>query len=349
MHTNDSGGHTLACPDCRASLAADMTGYRCASCRTLYRLEDGILVFTPNSTALGEFSREEMEELLRAAAGSGWKAALATYVEQKNPAVLELILDSRRTSFLTLLPQPQGGIALDFGCGFGGISVQLARKYRQVFALDSGLERLRFLNVIRKQERIGNIQAIHHENAASLPFADRSIDLAVLVGVFEYLPLAFPDQPVRNVQRRVLGELSRILKPGGHLYIGTKNRFGWPYLKGAADHNRLRFGPVLPRLLADWLTQRLYGKPYRIIVDSLPGYRGLLRGAGFREPRFYWPLPGYQVPDAFVPLWGGSDEANAPFDATMLPGWKGRAALALRAAGVLKYVVPHFSIVAQKP
>jgi SAM-dependent methyltransferase len=339
----------LACPLCKGRLLREGTGYDCASCKRSYSMKDGILEMTSTSTTLGEFSNEQMQEILRAAEAQGWRSALATDVKAKNPAVLDLILNQKRSRFLELLPQPEDGIAVDIGCGYGGISWQLAKKYRQVFSLDSGLERLKFLNVIRKQENVDNLLPIHHANATSLPFADGSVDLVVMVGVFEYLPLAFPEKSIEDVQRRVLAELYRVLKPGGHLYLGTKNRFGWPYWKGDADHNRLRFGPVLPRFVADKLTHCLYDKPYRIIIDSMPTYRQLLRKAGFEDPRFYWPLPGYQFPDAFVPLHKGADSTQPLARESSALGWKRPLIAALQVCGVLKYVVPHFSIVVSKP
>jgi len=286
-----------------------------------------------------------MQRLLKAAEATGWKTVLENDIKKKAPAVVGLISDKRRSSFMELLPGIDGGTAVDVGCGFGGISLQLAQRFDRVFSLDSGLERLQFLNLIRKQENIGNIVPVHHEDAAALPFISESVDLAVMVGVFEYLPLSYPDLSISEAQRRVLGELHRVLKPGGCLYIGTKNRFGWPYLKGSADHNGLPFGPVLPRTLANWLTSRLYAKPYRIIVDSYPGYGKLLARAGFADTRVYWPVPGYQAPDRFVPLDSTALAGGAVNGST---GWRASTLATLQRSGALKYIAPHFSIVARK-
>jgi SAM-dependent methyltransferase len=325
----------------------DGSVYDCVSCGKAYPSANGVLSLGAQSGTHGELSKEDMQEFLRAAEEKGWQWSLENIVMPKNPAVAGLILDDRRSRFLDLLQLPKNGVALDIGCGYGGISLQLARRCAQVFALDNGLERLGFLATIARQEGIPNVCAIHHEDITSLPFADGSLDLIVLVGVFEYLPLAYPEQSIEQVQRRVLAELYRALRIGGHLYIGTKNRFGWWYWKGAADHNRLRFGPILPRRLANRLTQRLYNRPYRIVVDSLPAYRRLLQDAGFENPAFYWPISGYQFPDHFVSL-GDAGRQTRALHPGALRGWKKGVTSSLRRLGVLKYVVPHFSIVAQK-
>jgi SAM-dependent methyltransferase len=325
----------------------DGLSHHCVTCKKSYPTTNGVLSLASKSGTHGELSRAVMQEFLGAAEEMGWQSALAKIVEPKNPAVTGLILDDRRSRFLDLLQLPKSGIAVDIGCGYGGISLQLARRCAQVFALDSGMERLGFLSTIARQEGIHNISAIHHEDITSLPFADQSVDLIVLVGVFEYLPMAYPEQSIEQVQRRVLAELHRVLRVGGHLYMGTKNRFGWWYWKGATDHNGLRFGPILPRRLADTLTQRLYRKPYRIIVDSFPTYRRLLQDAGFGDAGFYWPISGYQFPDHFVSLAAAGDEARR-FPLSAISGWKRRLTWLLQRVGLLKYVVPHFSIVAQK-
>jgi SAM-dependent methyltransferase len=288
-----------------------------------------------------------MRELLRDAETRGWKAALEMRKEPRCEAVLDLVVNPRRSNFLDLLPAPKGDVAIDIGCGYGGISLQLTRNYREVFGLDSGLERLQFLNIVCKQEKIRDLHPMHLQDVTSLPFATESADLVVLVGVFEYLPLSYPSLSIGEVQHRVLRELHRVLKPGGYLYLGTKNRFGWPYLRGAMDHNRLRFGPVLPRNVAERAARILYHKPYRIVVDSLPSYRKMLRMAGFAAPSFFWPLPGYQAPERFAHL-EGSPRFRSTVEAGQLHGWKAIVLPALSRFGLLKYVVPHFSIIAGK-
>jgi SAM-dependent methyltransferase len=345
LQANGKSASVLACPACQGALRSQGMTFLCTKCHQSYPVTEGILALAKRSTQLGEFSNDEMRDFLHAAEKTGWKVALQQEMSSKNRAVADLILDQRRSNFLEILPPAATDVAVDIGCGYGGISLQLARTYGQVFALDSGWERLAFLNIIRRQEEISNIHAIHHEDVTSLPFADNSVDLLVMVGVFEYLPLAYPHLSIEDVQHRVLREVCRILKPGGHFYMGTKNRYGWPYWRGAADHNRLRFGPVIPRIVANWLTQRIYNRPYRIVIDSYARYQNLLRKSGFAQARFYWPNPGYQYPNHFVPL-GHSDRSSAK--RTVSPSWKKHVISILGAFGMLKFIAPHFSIVARK-
>lgn len=100
---------------------------------------------------------------------------------------------------------------LDAGCGTGLLTLALLRVLQrpaEITAVDlSG----RSLQTARKavlkhrhdsRHKISFVQA----NALALPFADDSFDLVVTSGVLEYLPL-----------REGLGELARVISPGGHL------------------------------------------------------------------------------------------------------------------------------------
>src|SRR5688572_13207802 len=202
----------LRCPRCKGKMLWDGIGRNCASCKKAYPTRDGVLSLASRSGTHGELTKDDMRAFLRAGESMGWRLALEKIVKPKNPAVAGLLLDPRRSNFVDLLKLPANGVAVDIGCGYGGISLQLAQRCAQVFALDNGLERLGFLRTIVRQDGIRNICAIHHDDVTSLPLADESVDLIVMVGVFEYLPVAYPGQSIERVQSSVLKELHRVLR-----------------------------------------------------------------------------------------------------------------------------------------
>ncbi len=112
------------------------------------------------------------------------------------------------------LPLPPGARVLDAGCGTGLLTLAFLRVHERpadVASIDLSLRSLQTARrAAEKQEgraarsRVSFAQA----DALSLPFADETFDLVMTSGVLEYLPL-----------RQGLGELSRVLAPGGLLFF----------------------------------------------------------------------------------------------------------------------------------
>lgn len=321
----------------------------CLACGHLYSADEGIFRFVVEESSHGEFSTEEMTELLALAKAEGWKVALEAYARPRRPRAVQMITDPRRPRSVEGLKAVGGSRVLDFGCGYGGVSLALAPMFDEVVSLDGSEGRVSFLNVIRQQENLENVTPVCHIDPKNLPFPDDHFDAVVLIGVLEYLPQSLPDDSPAEAHRKCLREFSRILRPGGHLLIYTKNRFGWQYWLGERDHSGLRFAPLLPVALTDRISRMLKGRPYRIVNYSLRGYHRLLREAGFNEVRREWPVPGYQVPDYMLNLDSDSRLELKKIDPGYYAHGKLLALRALALIGLLKHVVPHYGITAVKP
>ena len=79
------------------------------------------------------------------------------------------------------------------------------------------------------------------------------------------------------------------------------------------------------------------------------GYRRILRAAGFQSINFFWPVPGYQSPDYVLSLGN-----MLPTELRKIkPNYYSRAKAAvlkgLALAKLLKYIVPHYMMTAEKP
>ena len=111
----------------------------------------------------------------------------------------------------TRLPLPAGARVLDAGCGTGLLTLAFLRVLERpadIVSIDLSMRSLqtarRAVQKLPKGAR--RRAAFAQSNALALPFADETFDLVLTSGVLEYLPL-----------REGLGELARVLAPGGHL------------------------------------------------------------------------------------------------------------------------------------
>ena len=110
-----------------------------------------------------------------------------------------------------LPPLPTGARILDAGCGTGLLTLALLRVLRRpasITAVDLSARSLQTARrAVRKLEQAArHTVAFVQADALALPFAGESFDLVVTSGVLEYLPL-----------REGLGEIARVVAPGGHL------------------------------------------------------------------------------------------------------------------------------------
>ncbi len=110
-----------------------------------------------------------------------------------------------------LADQPSPAV-LDVACGTGRFTVQLAKALprARIYGVD-----LSPFYAARAREQLAAARvkdaSVLTENAETLPFGDASFDAVTCVFLFHELP--------RDARRRVLGEIRRVLKPGGVVSI----------------------------------------------------------------------------------------------------------------------------------
>ena len=252
------------------------------------------------------FPRDRMRDLLARTQTEGWQSALAEELaretDEKASDISQLYLDEQRAAFKVLFPGSSRGRILDLGCGSGSTAIALGRWCREVVACDLTYERVAFLAKRVRESGPPGVRVICAGDTRPLPFPDQSFDGVVLNGVLEW-SAGMGTRPVREAQIEFLKEVRRILRPGGHLYIGIENRLGYRYFLGEPeDHTGVPYAALVPRWLADLLVRRANGHTYRTYTYSVAGYRRLLRQTGFGEARFYATIPDYRKFDELVSL-----------------------------------------------
>jgi ubiquinone/menaquinone biosynthesis C-methylase UbiE len=351
----------LRCPDCRGILTAGVSVLSCPVCKRLFPVTGGIADFRDADGYWGNVSREKMRVLnARAEASGDWLAATRELI----PEYLGAIAPFDRADARFLWPFDSNSRILDAGSMWGALTLPAARQCREIYALDKTLETLDFLRIRAGQEGYKNVR-FAAATLDRLPFADGFFDMVILNGVLEWV--ASEEDVVleehwegrrkqarrhrgdpRRMQVEALKEIRRVLKPGGRLYLAIENRFGYPYLAGAPDdHVNLKYVSFLPRFLANAITKHQRGNQYRTYTYGLPGYRKLLRDAGFSDAEFYGAFPHYFrpseiIPEAMIKDW---KDKVLPMKSPLAPAVY-KAAARLFPAGWLKQVAPSFIILA---
>jgi SAM-dependent methyltransferase len=166
-----------------------------------------------------------------------------------------------------LTPKSESDILIELGCGTGGLLVAAQNRYRAIYGVDIAL---RWLVVCKKRLEENNATAtLVCADAEALPFPSQSFTQAIAADLVEH---------VYDVDS-TLGEIARILKPGGLLWLSAVNRYcvGPHPLTGVWA---VGFLPARPRA---WLLKKLKGIDLLRYANMIsPGYLGaLLHKRGF--------------------------------------------------------------------
>jgi SAM-dependent methyltransferase len=168
--------------------------------------------------------------------------------------------------------------------------------------------------------------------------------------VFEWCAYREKGDP-RVVQRRLLNEMSRVLKPGGCLYLATKNRFALRYLLGGRDEHvqHIRFGSALPRSVQR-MALRLLRKGNA--AGSLYSYSGLKRMLEQKEldvVQSYWACPEFRHPEQFIATDGRTIRSRRRSGKFRQGDTRATALLMpLVPSTLVKHVTPGLAFVARK-
>lgn len=184
----------------------------------------------------------------------------------------------------------------DLGAGYGSIAIACAKAgAAHVVAIDANPERVS--EIAQRTTELGIVIKTAQANLLEplSGFIDNPVQVAFLIGVVEYAGLWKSDEPVEVLQQRVFEHALQILNPGGVLVVATKNRL-WPRYVFRDMHTKQPLVNALPRRVADLLSRKLRGTPYREHIQSPQDWKCLLLGAGFRKVTCYYPLFSYQFP-----------------------------------------------------
>ncbi len=301
-----AAGYFLQC-GCGKRVAMVGAEFHCRCGRRLGTRQEGVNLVGEPMPYWGELEQEPMRQLLERAEQAGWRRA----VEELAPARLcGYVGDPVRAAFQDVVPLRPGARILDVGAGWGGIAAPLAVR-NQVLALEGVPERARFIGLRKRQDGLERLEVLQ-ANLHAIVLAPRQFDLIVVNGFLEWVALLDHAAPPRAVQLAFLYRLRELLAPGGRIYIGIENRFGWPMLRGGLDHSGLPYTSLMPRWLARrWCAHSAryraqFNVGYRTYTYSHRGYRRLFGEVGLNIAQTWISVGGYNRPDKLVPLLEGA-------------------------------------------
>ena len=278
----------LICPECRGPLTHGDEMMNCLQCEREYRVISDIPCFTNGRSNWHFSSSTAASETIELAKKEGWQASLAKVNEER----AEWVHGGGRFT-VSVLASPKG-FALDAGCGWGGLTFWLAQEFTHVYALDSQLDGLQFIDIRASQEEIDNITTAQG-SLLSLPFPDGFFDVVVLNGVLEWVGTFSEEQPPLVLQHRALNEIARVLQPDGTLFVAIENRLGLQYFLGyKEEHTGLRFISLLPRRIARVFHRHFKGQDFRALTHSRPGLEKMLKACGFAKTEWFAVYPSYR-------------------------------------------------------
>jgi ubiquinone/menaquinone biosynthesis C-methylase UbiE len=127
------------------------------------------------------------------------------------------LIEHRVQKFLRLLPEPATLLnILEVGCGNGELSIGLSKHVERYVGVDVSEERIKRL---RKTQH--ETLSFRHVEGTKMPFSDEEFDIAISMQLFEHL---HPEDASVH-----LSEIYRVLKPGGHYFIETPNKWVGPH------------------------------------------------------------------------------------------------------------------------
>jgi len=278
----------FVCPQCHGPLSTHDDFLKCSKCAIRFPVVFEIPCFTSGESAWSFPQSESIDEIIGTARTYGWEVSLSKIDSGK----ADWIRGTGRFT-ISVLASPKERV-LDAGCGWGGLSFWMAKEFGHVYALDSQLNGLQFINVRASQERFNNITTVQG-SVFSLPFPDGFFDVVVVNGVLEWVGTFSEDHAPAVMQQMALNEIARVIQPNGTMFLAIENRFGIQYFLGhKEEHTGLRYISLLPRRLAQIYHRHLKDKDFRALTHSRPGLMKILERSGFQHSVWFSVFPSYR-------------------------------------------------------
>lgn len=299
--TNQPNGpfYGYACPVTHSPLQVLVDNQlRSSSNGRCYKIDDGIPNFLSFQPVEDKEEVQKLELLVKTGREHGCEHALRQY----DSASADYVLDTGRAKYLDLLPLDIASRVLEIGASKGQHTRLIAKRCKSLHAIDVVAGQMLFAREWCAQLGCTNVGFAVGGDDSRLPYFDEAFDVVILNYVFEWSAHRSERKPADG-QKMLLSECSRVLKPGGCMFLATKNRFSARLLLGARDeHVNFRFGNALPR----WLMQLVLRATGRArpsgLLHSYRALRRMVTENGFDRIEPFWAIPDARFPLTYLPF-----------------------------------------------
>jgi SAM-dependent methyltransferase len=255
--------------------------------------EDGIYVVR----GLHLSEDRQLDQLNRDAKEHGWRGAVETAYGPERMAYVD---NYARVRFLHVLPLNENDLILEIGTSLGQIIIPLSKRVGSADGLEVVIEQAKFCAERCRQEGVTNVRITAGGSDCTLPYAEASFDGVILNLVLEWCGQQ-NNHPHEESHGLLLSEINRVLKPGGFLFLNTKNRYALRLLTGGADEHMygMPFGSALPRRISRLF---LRGRRQLGYLHSYSELSRLTKKSGFSKIESFWLAPDIRWPTDIILL-----------------------------------------------
>lgn len=206
---------------------------------------------------------------------------------------------NRANSIKFIFPEKLPYRVLEIGCGYGNLTIELAKKFEHVDAVDAVYQSLLFTKYRLADMKISNTRLFQtdiFENKNFLnSFKNNSYDLVIVNGVLEWIGSGTKKGNPKDYQTQFLTTCFQKLKNEGLLFLAIENR-NYPGWIKRDPHSKMPLTAIAPRIIASLISLCISQKTYRTYIYSYNSLSKLMKKSGFYLNSKFYVYHSYRSP-----------------------------------------------------